>query len=393
MTGPGTSGAVEAMLRSAPLVDGHNDLPWAARASGGYDLDQLALHGGRPDLHTDLARLRRGCVGAQFWSVYVPSTWSEERAVVATFEQVDFVHRLVARYPDRLALARTADEVRASVSAGRIASLLGAEGGHSIGSSLAVLRSMAALGVRYLTLTHNDNTAWADSATDTPRSGGLAPFGREVVAELNRLGVLVDLSHVATTTMHDALDTSSAPVIFSHSCARALVDNPRNVDDAVLTRMAAAGGVCMVAFVPEFVTEPARLWGLEQRAFIRDSGIDLSEDWAAFLAATASFEQTHQRPLAGVADVADHIEHVREVAGVAHVGIGADFDGCDRTAEGLRDVGCYPALFEELLARGWSERDCQALAGGNVLRVLADAEQVARRAGAGIRQDAAVSAV
>ena len=341
MPSPSSLQRAAELLRRTPLVDGHNDLAWAHREQAGYDLGRLDVGTRLASTHTDLPRLREGGVGAQFWSVYVPSTLSGEAAVLATLEQVDFVRRMVAAYPDDLAPAASADDIARVFASGRIASLLGAEGGHSIGESLAVLRQLYALGVRYLTLTHNDNVSWADSATDEPRLGGLSPFGREVVTEMNRLGMLVDLSHVAVGTMNDALDTSEAPVIFSHSSCRALVDHPRNVPDDVLRRLADNGGVCMVAFVPVFVSAA---------------------------------------PTATVADVADHVEHARAVAGLDHVGLAGDYDGCDVLPTGLEDVTGYPRLIAELIDRGWSDDDCAKVAGGNILRVLAEAEAVAARA-------------
>ncbi|MGH9291781.1 MAG: dipeptidase [Acidimicrobiales bacterium] len=370
---PATLERARKLLAEHQLVDGHNDLAWAARQSFGYDLEALALHERRPRLHTDLPRLVEGGVGGQFWSVYVPSNLPAGEAVLATLEQIDFVHRLVARYPDRLALVRTADGLGRAFAAGRIASLLGAEGGHSIGGSLAVLRMLYDLGVRYLTLTHFDNVAWADSATDVPRCGGLAEFGREVVEEMNKFGMIVDLSHVSEETMSDALDASRAPVIFSHSSAGGLVAHPRNVPDAVLARMAVNGGVCMVAFVPEFVSVACHEWGIGLRSWMEQRGLD-HRDELTFIAAAADYERLHARPRASVTDVADHVERVREVAGVDHVGLGADFDGCDRLADGLEDVSTYPRLFAELLDRGWSEPDCALLAGQNLHRTLRDVE-------------------
>lgn len=371
---------VHRLLRDHPLVDGHNDLPWALRKHAGdperaLDLD---LTGDcTAYLHTDLGRLRRGGVGGQFWSVFVPSSLPEPQAVQTTLEQVDLVHRMLARYADRLALATSAEEARRAFSSGRVASLLGAEGGHSIGSSLGVLRMLHALGVRYLTLTHNDNTSWADSATDERRHGGLTGFGQQVVLEMNRLGMLVDLSHVADTTMRDALAVSRAPVVFSHSGARALCSSPRNVPDDVLTTMAARGGVCMGVFVPAFVAQECWDWRAEAMEAARAVGVD-PKDLTSFNAFARSWEQGRPRPRATLAQVADQLDHLREVAGVDHVGIGGDFDGVDVLPVGLEDVSAYPALFEELATRGWSRENLVKLAGGNVLRVLQDAEDVAQ---------------
>ena len=362
------------LLGRTPLVDGHNDLPWALRHLVRYDLARADVSTRLVDTHTDLPRLREGCVGAQFWSVYVPATIGDP--VTATLEQIDFVHRLVAAYPDQLGLALTADDVRAQFDAGRISSLLGAEGGHSIDSSLAVLRSLYALGVRYLTLTHNDNVPWADSATDEPRLGGLSDFGREVVREMNRLGMLVDLSHVSADTMRDALATTQAPVIFSHSSCRSLVNHARNVPDDVLARLRDNGGVCMITFVPDFVSEDCRQWAIQAKEHV--AALDPADE-AAVLAARAAFADNAPCPTATLVQVADHIEHARDVAGVDGIGIGGDYDGCDVLPEGLSDVSGYPRLFAELYRRGWSDADLTKLAGANVLRVLGDAEDVALR--------------
>ncbi len=365
------------LLAEHPLVDGHNDLPWAARELTRYDFEALDVSSRLSTTQTDLPRLREGGVGAQFWSVFVPSTLPEGEAVVATLEQVDAVHRMVATWPGELALALTADDVEAARAGGRIASLLGAEGGHSIGSSLAALRAMHALGVRYMTLTHNDNTPWADSATDVPAVGGLTAFGREVVREMNRLGVLVDLSHVAATTMRTALATTGAPVIFSHSSALALCDTPRNVPDDVLAALPANGGVCMVTFVPEFVSPDTAAWRVEAAGAAAQVGVD-AKDWEAFGRFTATWGREHPKPDATITQVADHVEHVREVAGLDHVGIGGDYDGTDTFPVGLEDVSGYPRLVAELLERRWSDDEVAALVRGNALRVLRDAEAVAR---------------
>ncbi|WP_083707174.1 dipeptidase [Intrasporangium flavum] len=365
------------LLAEHPLVDGHNDLPWAARELTRYDFEALDVSGRLTSTQTDLPRLRDGGVGAQFWSVFVPSTLPEGEAVIATLEQVDAVHRMVATWPGELALALSADDVEAARAGGRIASLLGAEGGHSIGSSLAALRALHALGVRYLTLTHNDNTPWADSATDVPAAGGLTAFGHEVVREMNRVGMLVDLSHVAATTMRAALATTAAPVVFSHSSALALCDTPRNVPDDVLAALPANGGVCMVTFVPEFVSPDTAAWRVEAAAAAAEVGVD-AKDWEAFGRFTATWSHEHPKPDATIAQVADHVEHVREVAGLDHVGIGGDYDGTDTFPVGLEDVSGYPRLVAELLERRWSDDEVSRLVRGNVLRVLRDAEAVAR---------------
>jgi membrane dipeptidase len=351
------------------VFDGHNDLMWALRNRVRYDFDALDV--GRDQsatgLHTDLPRLGGGGVGAQFWSVYVPCEL-EDSAVAATLEQIDAVHAFVARYPSDLALALSAGDVVAAVADGRIASLLGMEGGHSIACSLGTLRMMYALGVRYLTLTHTRNTPWADSATDTPAVGGLSEFGREVVRECNRLGMLVDLSHVAESTMDAALDVSTAPAFFSHSSARALCDHPRNVPDRVLGRVRDTGGVVMVTFVAGFLNAECRVWMDGLIAEERRSG-----DVSAWVAA-------NPRPPCSLSDVANHVEHVRDVAGVDHVGLGGDFDGMQAPPDGLTDVAGYPALLAELAGRGWSEAELDKLAWHNALRVLRDTEAAARPA-------------
>jgi membrane dipeptidase len=365
------------LLARSPVVDGHNDLAWALRELAGYDLDQVDLSGAEPRLQTDIPRLRAGGVGAQFWSVYVPSKLQGDHAVSATLEQIDAVRALAARYPGDLALAGTAGEVERAVASGRIASLLGAEGGHSIDGSLGALRMLFALGVRYLTLTHNHNVPWADSATDEPACGGLSCFGEEVVREMNRLGMLVDLSHVAASTMRAALDASQAPVIFSHSSARALCDVPRNVPDDVLGRLASNGGVCMVTFVPMFVSPRCADWWELAREHVAAQGVDPGDLPAAWRLLEA-WRRDHPPPPVTVAEVADHVEHVRQVAGVAHVGLGGDYDGTAFQPAGLQDVSGYPLLLAELLGRGWSEPEVAMLTWGNALRVLRDAESVAR---------------
>ena len=365
------------LLRAHPLVDGHNDLPWEAREQTGYDFEALDISGRLTTTQTDLPRLAEGGVGAQFWSVFVPSTLQSDSAVTATLEQVDAVHRMIGTYADRLALAGTADEVEQATATGRIASLLGAEGGHSIGCSLGTLRLLHVLGVRYLTLTHNDNTPWADSATDVPVVGGLSEFGREVVREMNRLGMMVDLSHVAATTMRAALETTEAPVIFSHSSALALCDTPRNVPDDVLAALPRNGGVCMVTFVPEFVSPATAAWRVEAAAAAAEVGVE-ARDWEAFGRFTATWRHQHPKPDATIEQVVAHLEHVREVAGIDHIGIGGDYDGTDTFPVGLEDVSGYPRLVAALLERSWSEADVAQLVRGNTLRVMRDVEAVAR---------------
>jgi membrane dipeptidase len=368
---------IRSLLRDAPLVDGHTDLLWELRNRVGYDLDRLDVSRPAPQLHTDLPRLRAGGVGGQFWSVYVPSTLPGHQAVTATLEQLDGFHRLLARYPADLGLALTAEDVVRVARSGRVASLAGMEGGHSIGESLGALRMMYALGARYMTLTHNDNTSWADSATDEPAHGGLTDFGRQVVAEMNRLGMLVDLSHVAPTTMRAALDATRAPVIFSHSSARALCDHPRNVPDDMLAQLPANGGVCMVTFVPGFVVQAAADVRLELAELDRQWRRELGDDSPELERRRREWKAAHPEPSATLADVADHVDHVREVGGVDHVGLGGDFDGTDRVPVGLEDVSTYPALAAELRQRGWSDDELRRLAGRNVLRVLQAAEEVA----------------
>jgi membrane dipeptidase len=377
-TGGAASGlaAARQLLRRSPVLDGHNDLPWALRAAGSLDPARTDLTHPVAFTHTDLPRLAAGGVGAQFWSVYVPAELSGEAAVATTIEQVDLVRQLARRYPDALELALTAAAAESIMRSGRVASLIGAEGGHSIASSLPVLRALYALGVRYLTLTHNLNVPWADSATDEPAAGGLTAFGREVVAEMQRLGMLVDLSHVAATTMADALDAAEAPVIFSHSSARAVCDHPRNVPDDILARLPANGGVCMVTFVPAFVSQACRDWELGLAQEMTRNGLD-SRNWQLRSAASTEYAARHPRPVATLADVADHADHVRAVAGPDHVGLGGDYDGVDQLPVGLPDVSCYPALIAELAGRGWSDADLAGLTSGNILRVLHEAEAAA----------------
>jgi membrane dipeptidase len=346
------------------------------RRQFGSDPGSASLTTGVPGLHTDLPRLRRGGVGAQFWSVYVPGTLAGDAAVTATLEQIDLARRLIRHYSDDLELALTADDVDRIFAAGKIASLLGAEGGHSIASSLGVLRMLYALGVRYMTLTHNHNVPWADSATDERGCGGLTPFGAEVVREMQRLGMLVDISHVSADTARATLRIAEAPVIFSHSSARALCDHPRNVPDDVLTELARNDGICMVTFVSDFVSPARRALDRELAAEMERRGLDY-KDLALRVRVRDELTARHQPPTATLAQVADHVEHIRAVAGISHIGLGGDYDGTDRQPDGLEDVSCYPALLAELMDRGWSEHDCELLAGGNLLRVLRDAESAA----------------
>jgi membrane dipeptidase len=367
------------VLRTAPLIDGHNDVLWELRTKAAHDLDRLDLAEDRPELMTDLARIRAGGVGGQFWSVYVPSDLPGDTAVTATLEQIDGLHAMVDRYPDALSLARTAADVDRAAQAGRVASMIGVEGGQSIGASLGALRMLARMGAGYMTLTHNHNTRWADSATDEPEHGGLTAFGEEVVREMNRLGVLVDLSHVSADTMGHAIDVSESPVIFSHSSARALSGVMRNVPDDILERVRDTGGVVMVTFVPMFlVPEGARM----ARSFIAEAS-RIQEEHAADPAAAGPLLEAwwseHPQPPAHLTDVADHVDHVRRVAGIDHIGIGSDFDGSSAMPEGLEDVSKYPDLFAELLRRGYADEDLAKIARGNVLRVIRDNERIAER--------------
>jgi membrane dipeptidase len=363
------------LLRRAPLVDGHNDLPWAIRESprapgdlAAYDLLR------RTPGQTDLARLRAGGVGAQFWSVYVPAENAARGFTRTQLEQIDLALRMIERYPDRLVLARTAADFERAARSGRIASLLAMEGGYAIENSLPVLRALCTLGVRSMTLTHNRTLDWADAAGDRARHHGLTRFGREVVREMNRLGMLVDLAHVSPEVMRDALEVAEAPVIFSHSGARALVDVPRNVPDAILGRLPQNGGVVMVVFYPGFVSRDYASWSRE-----RDRRLAAVSGKAAKQRAAAVYDRAHPRPRATLAQVADHVEHVRKVAGPDHVGLGSDFDGMQGLAPaGLEDVSKYPALVAELVRRGWSDPDLEKLVRGNILRVLRRAEEVAR---------------
>ncbi|QIP86176.1 membrane dipeptidase [Streptomyces sp. Tu 2975] len=366
------------LLAAHPVVDGHNDLPWALREHVRYDLDRLDIAADQQGrLHTDIPRLRAGGVGAQFWSVYVRSDMAGDTAVSATLEQIDVVDQLLERYPADLARALSADDMEIARGEGRIASLMGAEGGHSINNSLATLRALYALGVRYMTLTHNDNIAWADSATDEPAVGGLSAFGHEVVREMNRLGMLVDLSHVAETTMRHALATSAAPVIFSHSSARAVCDHPRNIPDEVLALLAANGGVAMATFVPKFILPAAVEWTRAADENMRAHGLHHLDTTPQAMKIHAAFEAANPRPVATAATVADHLDHMREVAGIDHIGIGGDFDGTAFTPAGLDDVAGYPNLVAELLRRGWSDADLAKLTWQNAVRVLRAAEDVA----------------
>lgn len=377
---PKVKARIDRILRKTPLIDGHNDIPEQLAENYGRSIEDLASGTDKRQPHplmTDMARLHQGRVGGQFWSVYIDGTITGDAAIRETIEQIDIVRRMIEAYPKDLELARTADDVVRIHRAGRIASMIGVEGGRQIGGALAALRQYYNLGARYMTLTHNQTTEWADSATDDPKYGGLSPFGVQVVREMNRIGMLVDLSHVSADTMKDAIAASRAPVIFSHSSARGLVGHLRNVPDDVLRLLPANGGVVMVNFVPDFTSDAVWHWSAEQsaeearlKAFHRDSKAEVE-------AGLKAWEVAHPRPRTTASTVADHIEHVAKVAGYDHVGIGGDLDGIPYAPEGLDGVEDYPTLFAELIRRGWSDKNLAKLAGGNVLRALRQAEAVA----------------
>jgi membrane dipeptidase len=358
VNGSEAAARVRALLSTTPLVDGHNDLPWAVRQyeTAPHDVVAYDLRRRTPG-HTDIGRLQQGRVGAQFWSVYIPHNAIEEGAAKTQLEQIDIAHQIIQRYPDVFELALTSADAERIFRSGRIASMLGMEGGHAIENSLGALRAFYDLGVRYMTLTHSANIDWADSCCALREHGGLTEFGREVVREMNRLGMLVDLSHVSAESMHEALEVTEAPVIFSHSSARAITDHPRNVPDDVLRRLRENGGLVMVTFVPSFINTEVLQWSQLPPTRRRDT----------------------PAPSATIDDVIRHIEHVRDVAGINHVGIGADYDGIDSTPVGLEDVSTYPVLFTELARRGWSDADLRRLAGENAMRVWREAERVAAR--------------
>jgi membrane dipeptidase len=363
--------------REVPLFDGHNDYPWEVRTKAGKDPAALDIRGPQPATMTDIPRLRKGGVGAQFWSVYVPASMAGQTAVTATLEEIDIVHRMIARYPDTFELALTAADVERIFRNGRIASLIGMEGGHSIDSSLGALRMFYRLGARYMTLTHGKNVPWADSATDEPAHHGLTPFGEDVIHEMNRLGMMADLSHVSPGVMLHVLRLSKAPVIFSHSSARALVDHPRNVPDDVLRALKENGGVVMVSFVPSFTTKEAMAWEAALEAEEARLVKLTPGDEAAVTRELSAWKAAHPQPVVTVADVANHIDHIRAVAGIDHVGYGSDFDGITSTPQGLDDVSMFPALTAELLRRGYPDADVKKILGLNLLRVMRAVEAVA----------------
>ncbi|MBZ6377404.1 membrane dipeptidase [Pacificimonas flava] len=367
------------LLSQAPVFDGHNDLPFAIRLANEHrvsDFPYERLDDRFADVVTDAERLEAGGLGAQFWSVYVPASLPEPEAVVTVLEQIDIADRLIAQHPDLLEKAKTAADVRRIMAQGKVASMYGVEGGHAIANSLAVLRKLYDLGARYMTLTHSASLDWADSSTDQPKSDGLSPFGEEVVREMNRLGMLVDLSHVSEATMNDALDVAEAPVIFSHSSARGVSGHPRNVPDSVLQRLPDNGGVVMITFVEPFLNEGRRQWSARQAA--EEARLkSLNPGWTDEQVDAAMPES--EMPKASLSDAADHIDYVRDLIGVDHIGIGGDFDGISTYPEGLEDVSTYPALFAELLRRGYSEEDLAKISSGNILRALEAAETVSTR--------------
>jgi membrane dipeptidase len=369
----------QALHRQTPLIDGHNDYPWALREKAQRNLDKLDISKPQPSIMTDIGRLRAGGVGGQFWSVYVPVELAGQSAVTATLEEIDTVHQMIRRYPETFELALTADDVERIFKKGKIASLIGMEGGHSIDNSLAALRMFSRLGARYMTLTHSKNTAWADSATDEPKLGGLSPFGEEVVREMNWLGMLVDLSHVSPATMEDAIRVAQAPVIFSHSSARAVNDVPRNVPDDVLRMLPKNGGVVMVTFVPGFLSPKVAAWNKLQTAEQARLAQQFPNDAAAVKSGVDAWTKSNPAPRALVTDAADHIDHIRQVAGIDHIGLGGDFDGIESVVEGLEDVSKYPALTAELLRRGYKDDEIGKILGQNVLRVMREAERVSKK--------------
>jgi membrane dipeptidase len=371
--------------RDAPVIDGHNDLPWELRETGDLGFRNVDLTRPQPKFHTDLPRLREGGVGAQFWSAYVPSrTAHKGKAVTTTLEQIDVIHRMVKRYPDHLEMASGTEDIERIRKAGKIASLIGVEGGHSIDNSIGVLRMYYQLGVRYMTLTHSESLDWADSCTDKPKANGLSKFGEEVVLEMNALGMLVDLSHVSPDTMRAALKVTKAPVIFSHSSARALADHPRNVPDDVLKLVKANGGVVMINFYSGFLVPEGARVTRKMFEVARELRAKYPED-VRFKEALGAWLKEHDYPAGTVHTIVDHIEHVIRVAGVDHVGIGSDFDGITRLPAQMDDVSCYPYITQELLNRGYKEEDIRKVLGGNLMRIFRDAERVSREMTGGRR--------
>lgn len=369
---------VEAIHERAILVDGHNDLPWRLRDEFNSSLSAFDISTRHDDGHTDIPRLREGRVGAQFWAAYVPVDFLEQGGARVALEQIDLIRRFTERYDD-LEMAYSVEDVRRITDSGRIASLIGIEGGHAIENSLGALRMFYDLGVRYMTLTHSSTVDWADAATDDPKHGGLSQFGEQVVREMNRLGMMVDISHVSEATMDDVLRVSEAPVIFSHSSARAIADHARNVPDAILRRLPDNGGVVMVNFYSGFIVPEAAPMVSDMFGVWRRLRAEHGDDDAAFTEAWQGWQAQHPIPRGTVGDLVDHIDHIVSVAGIDHVGLGSDFDGVSRLPEGLEDVSKFPVVTEELLRRGYSEDDVVKILGGNALRVMADVESVARR--------------
>ncbi len=377
--GPADPDHARELHRAVPLIDGHNDYPIRVREMSAGDITKLDLTQPQPELMTDFDRLREGGVGGQFWSVFVPASMQGKEAVRATIEQIDIVHRMVARWPDALEIALTADDVERIFAKGMIASLIGMEGGHSIDSSLGTLRMFHRLGARYMTITHGRNTPWADSSTDEPEHGGLTTFGEAVVQEMNWLGMLVDLSHVSPDTMRDALRVAAAPVIYSHSSARAICDVPRNVPVDVLKLLPENGGVVMVTFVPGFLSEEVAAHGQARQAEQARLQAKFPYSEESVTRGMAAWSGTNPAPRATVAQIADHIDHIRDVAGIDHIGIGSDFDGISAVPQGMEDVSKFPGLTEELIRRGYGDEDIKKILGLNVLRVMRRVEEVAGR--------------
>lgn len=369
------------VLAKSPIIDGHNDTPHQIAELFDRDFSKFDLNALPADVlaktHTDIRTARAGFLGGQFWSVYVDAALPKHEAVTRTIQQIDVVRQMISRYPDSLAYASTAAEIEAAMKAGKIASLIGMEGGHSIGGSLEILRQTYALGARYMTITHSLTTDWADSATDAPKHDGLSPFGFEVLAEMNRLGMIADISHVSEATMHDVLDKGTAPVLFTHSNARAVTPHPRNVPDSVLKRLPQNGGVVMVTFVPGFTSAERRQWEYDRSGVAGRAKTEFSGNPDGEKAAVAAWIAANPQPKATLAQVADHIDHIRKVAGINHIGIGGDFGGVDELPVGLENVSTYPALFAELVRRGYSKAELAKISQGNVFRVMRGVEKAA----------------